>query len=151
MLCQITISKHMQKIRNGPGRSRKLWPNVRYADTLGEPWWAWKSTDGKLRLNVGLSSYKDFNGTNLNDNVFKITDDRSFISDIIGWVKNHDFFFKIYFQIIFSKYFSKIFKNFTRDILRGHYRPVSTMDFQSRHFCVRKSTWPLVHVHLSGS
>ena len=24
----------MQKIRNGPGRSRKLWPNVRYADTL---------------------------------------------------------------------------------------------------------------------
>ena len=26
----------MQKIRNGPGRSRKLWPNVRYADTLAE-------------------------------------------------------------------------------------------------------------------
>ena len=24
----------MQKITNGPGRSRKLWPNVRYADTL---------------------------------------------------------------------------------------------------------------------
>ena len=25
---------HMQKIRDGPGRSRELWPNVRYADTL---------------------------------------------------------------------------------------------------------------------
>ena len=24
----------MQKISNGRGRSRKLWPNVRYADTL---------------------------------------------------------------------------------------------------------------------
>ena len=24
----------MQKITNGHGRSRKLWPNVRYADTL---------------------------------------------------------------------------------------------------------------------
>jgi len=35
-------------------------------------------------MNVGLSSYKDFNGTNLNEEVFKITDDRSFISDIIG-------------------------------------------------------------------
>ena len=38
-------------------------------------------------MNIGLSSYKDFNGTNLNDEVFKITDDRSFISDIIGLVK----------------------------------------------------------------
>ena len=28
---------HMQKIRDGPGRSRELWPNVRYADTLGIP------------------------------------------------------------------------------------------------------------------
>jgi len=42
------------------------------------------SAGGKLRMNVGLSSYKDFNGTNLNEEVFKITDDRSFISDIIG-------------------------------------------------------------------
>ena len=25
---------YMQKIRDGPGRSRELWPNVRYADTL---------------------------------------------------------------------------------------------------------------------
>ena len=80
-------------------------------DLSGEPWWAWKSSEGKLRLNVGLSSYKDFNGTNLNDNVFKITDDRSFISDIIGWVKNHDFFF----QNLFSNYFFKVFfKNFQK-------------------------------------
>merc|ERR1712131_30969 len=42
------------------------------------------STDSKIGLNIGLSSYKDFNGTNQNDEVFKITDDRSFISDIIG-------------------------------------------------------------------
>ena len=27
----------MSKIKNGPGRSRKLWSNVRYADTLGKP------------------------------------------------------------------------------------------------------------------
>ena len=34
MLCKITISKCLQKIRRGQARARKLWPNVRYADTL---------------------------------------------------------------------------------------------------------------------
>lgn len=42
---------------------------------------------------------------------------------------------------------SLIFRIFIRGILRGHYRPVSTRDFGSRHFDVRKSTWPLFHVH----
>ena len=43
MLCKIVISMHMQKIRDGPGRSRELWPNVRYADTLP------RSSEGRLR------------------------------------------------------------------------------------------------------
>ena len=34
MSCEITIFIHMQKIRSFPAVSQKLWPNVRYADTL---------------------------------------------------------------------------------------------------------------------
>ena len=34
MLCKMTISDCLQKIRDGRGRTRKFWPNVRYADTL---------------------------------------------------------------------------------------------------------------------
>ena len=34
IMCEITLSIVIPKIRNGRGRSRKLWPNVRYADTL---------------------------------------------------------------------------------------------------------------------
>ena len=34
MLCKITISNCLQKIRGGQRWTRKLWPNVRYADTL---------------------------------------------------------------------------------------------------------------------
>ena len=34
MLCKIIISNRLSKIRNGQARSRKLWPIVRYADTL---------------------------------------------------------------------------------------------------------------------
>ena len=34
MMCEMTLSVLVPKIRNGPGRSRKLWPKVRYADTL---------------------------------------------------------------------------------------------------------------------
>ena len=34
MLCEITIFIHMLKIRSFQAVSQKLWPNVRYADTL---------------------------------------------------------------------------------------------------------------------
>ena len=37
MLCVTSISISMQKTRRFPALSRKLWPNVRYADTLAAP------------------------------------------------------------------------------------------------------------------
>ena len=43
-----------------------------------------ETKDGKLKLNVGLSSYKEFVGTNLNDKALEFTSDRSNIADIIG-------------------------------------------------------------------
>ena len=37
-----------------------------------------------LELNCGLSSYKDFVGTNLNPTVVELAEDHSYLADIIG-------------------------------------------------------------------